>query len=133
VADDFSGSIRKFAKKTGITLDKVVRKVCIDMTADLVRATPVDTGMARSNWFFGTSRIAETTQAHDKRGSGSLARSAEFASTLKAGGVFYIANNSPYIVALEFGHSEQAPAGMARVTVARWQTIVNNAVKAVVG
>ena len=42
--------------------------------------------------------------------------------------MFYITNNLPYIMRLEFGYSKQAPAGMARITVDRFQTIVNRVV-----
>ena len=121
----FTSDLQKFSQKTGIRFDQVVRKVCIDVTSDLVKATPVDTGMARSNWFFGYGRNLSTGTDASKNGSPSIQRSQEFASTLKGGGEFFITNNLPYIMRLEFGYSTQAPAGMARKTVNRWQIIVN--------
>lgn len=125
----FEADLRTFAAKTNIRMDVVVRKVCIDVTRDLVKLTPVDTGHARSNWFVGTNRPSAVDSSASRNGSPSLARSAEFASTLKAGGVFYIANNVPYIMALEYGSSKQAPQGMARITVERWQQTVDKAVR----
>lgn len=125
----FQGDISKFAQKTGIAMDKIVRKVNIDMTRDLVKLTPVDTGLARSNWFFGFERDKSVDSSRVKSGSPSFARSAAFASTLKAGDVWYITNNVSYIMPLEYGHSKKAPGGMARVTVARWQEIVGKAAR----
>lgn len=124
----FGADLRAFQKKVGITGDKVVRKVCLDLTRDLVLATPVDTGLARSSYFFGTERNASVGDTASKNGSPSITRSSEFASTLKAGGVFYITNNQVYIMRLEFGSSKQAPAGMARIAVARWQERLNGIV-----
>lgn len=120
----FSGDLQRFAQRTGIRMDNVVRKVCIDLTRDLVLATPVDTGLARSSWFLGNDRSTAKEASPSKNGAPSLARSAAFAQTLHAGGIFYITNNVEYIMPLEFGHSKQAPAGMARITVDRWQARV---------
>jgi len=58
-----------------------------------------------------------------KSGAPSLSRCATYVSGLKAGGVTYLSNNVPYIMPLEYGHSTQAPAGMARVAVDRWNKI----------
>jgi hypothetical protein len=127
----FASDLSKFAQKTGTRMDQVVRKVCIDLTRDLILATPVDTGLARSSYFFGTDRNASVGDTASKNGSPSLTRSAEFAQNLKAGGVFYITNNVVYIMPLEFGHSKQAPAGMARVTVDRWQARLDGIVRQV--
>ena len=66
-----------------------------------------------------------------KNGRPSIQRSLEWAANLKAGGIYYITNNVPYIMRLEYGSSKQAPAGMARITVAKWQRIVDGAVGAV--
>ena len=124
----FEADVAKFARKVNARMDQVVRKVVIDMTADIVRMTPVDTGHARSNYFWGVQRVSAVDPTQDKRGGASITRAAEFSMGLRAGGVVYLTNNLPYIMALEYGSSKQAPAGMARVTVARFQRIVNAAV-----
>lgn len=122
-----TGDLRAFAQNTRIRGDQVVRKVTIDIARDLVQMTPVDTGHARSNWFFGYSPVTAQDPTASKNGAPSIRRSLEFAQNLKAGGVFYITNNVDYIMPLEYGHSKQAPAGMARVTVARWQAYIDGA------
>lgn len=125
----FASDLKKFALNTGTRMDQVVRKVCIDLTSDLVRLTPVDTGLARSSWFFGTFRKTDVGTDRVKSGSPSVVRSAEFAANLKAGGEFFITNNVPYIMALEYGSSRQAPGGMARRTVDNWQHRVDRIVR----
>lgn len=125
---DFGADIRGFARRTGIKFDLVLRKVVIDMTSDIVKMTPVDTGHARSNYFWGVSRVASIDATENKMGRASFARALEFSQAVKAGGTCYITNNLPYIMDLEYGTSKQAPNGMARIVVARWQEIVNKAV-----
>ncbi len=145
----FSDEIRAFATQTQIRMDMIVKKVTFDMTKSLVLMTPVDTGRARSNYFFGYDPVSSIDATEDKKGTPSFERCGQFLIALKAGGVFYITNNVEYILALEYGgmgrggpkvkgakttadgHSTQAPAGMARVTVARWQSIVKQAAAAV--
>ncbi len=125
----FGADVLAFGQKSGIRLDTVVRKVVIDMTSDIVKATPVLTGHAMSNWFWGSSRLTDEDPAEDKNGGPSIKRALDFAGGLSVGGVLYLTNNVSYIMALEYGHSKkQAPAGMARITVARWQEIVNKIV-----
>ena len=49
------------------------------------------------------------------------------ANDFKAGHVFYLVNNLPYIRRLEQGWSQQAPAGMVAVTVSEFQQTVARA------
>ena len=141
-AKTFALDVKLFAEKAGTVPDKVLRKVVFDITREIVQKTPVDTGHARSNWFWGVQVVSDEDATLSKSGAPSLTRAASFASTVRSGGVVYLTNNLPYIMALEFGsgrgggpkttadgHSTQAPAGMVRVTVARWQSIVDRAAR----
>lgn len=124
----FTGDLRAFALKTGTTMDKGERKVCIDITRDLILTTPVDTGLARNNYFFGLDRNGSTTVDVSKNGKDSTVRSLEWAGKLKAGGTWFITNNLPYILQImEYGTSKQAAPGAVSRIVARWQAIVDNA------
>lgn len=127
----FASQVAAFGSKCGIQLDQVVRKVVLDLGRELVERTPVDTGMARSNWFFGFDRVTSIETSASKNGGPSIRRAAAFTNDLKAGTVCYITNNLPYIMRLEYGHSGQAPGGMARITVERWQRIVDSAARQV--
>ncbi|WP_243286035.1 hypothetical protein [Geothrix terrae] len=109
--------------------DLLVRKVVLDVTSELVKLSPVDTGMFRANWFVGASLPTDTSQIPDKTGASSIARAASMAAMLKAGGTTWIVNNLAYAIPLEYGHSKQAPAGMVRITVTRWQPIVDQAAR----
>lgn len=126
----FASDLRRFAMRTGTKADRIVKKVCLDLNSDLIKACPVDTGLARSNFFFGVERIQEVEHATNQRGTPSTMRALQFVQNLKAGGVFYITNNVEYIMPIiEYGHSQQlATGGLSRI-VARWQEIVSGAAK----
>lgn len=127
MSGSFALDLSAFSKKASLRTDQILRKVVLDMTAEIVELTPVKTGMAKNNYFWGLSRVDSVESEPNTGGAASLERAADFAATAHGGGVFYLTNNLPYIMPLEFGHSTQAPAGMARITVARWQQLVNAA------
>lgn len=87
-------------------------------------------GRFRGNWMFSIgSPDSSTTEAVDPNGTKSTARIVAGALEFKAGETAYITNSLPYAIPLEFGHSTQAPGGMVRVTVARFQQIVLEAIR----
>lgn len=86
-------------------------------------------GRARANWQFAEGEIpAGEVDEVDPRGNSTVARLAGQIAQSRAGGVTYIANNLPYILPLEYGHSQQAPAGMVRVALTEYQQYIRNAV-----
>lgn len=115
----FELDMRRFIAKAGKEADLGVRKACLDITSGVIKDTPVDTGRARANWQASidapkTGSLDET----DKQGDVTIAKA--IASTTAAPGrVFYLVNNLPYAVPLEYGSSAQSPGGMVRVNLAR--------------
>jgi hypothetical protein len=107
----FNADLQRFADKTGVKLDLVVRKVALDIYEKVTVKTPVDTGRARGNW--NVSMGSPDLSVNNKATRAKRAR-------LKKGDgekVIFITNNLPYINALENGHSDQAPSGMLAVTL----------------
>ena len=126
----FSSDMRKFAKKTGITIEEAAVSVCSQVVESVIEKTPVDTGVARANWIATLdSAHSGTSSAKDKSGMVAIAKANSVAKKA-SGKVFYLTNNLPYIRKLEFGgynagpkgvggFSAQAPAGMVRITMAK--------------
>lgn len=126
----FAADIEKFTLKAKLKSDLLVRKVVFDVASELIKLSPVDTGMFRANWFVSNGvPTTETTRTPDRTGLVSVGRAHEAVNYIKAGGVSYIVNNLPYGMRLEYGSSDQAPVGMVRITAMRWQTIVNRAAR----
>lgn len=116
----FALDLNKFAAKAGANADKVVRKVCFDLAAQVIQGTPVDTGRARGNWQASLDRPREgSSDATDRSGAVTIA-AAGASITNAPGRIFYLTNNLPYIYRLEYlGWSQQAPTGWVRASVER--------------
>lgn len=85
-------------------------------------------GRFRANWMFGIGAIDPDTGASpDASGMASMQRVQTGAASMQMGQVAFISNALPYAMALEYGHSTQAPAGMVRTTLADWPLIVREA------
>ncbi|WP_455806667.1 hypothetical protein [Pseudomonas fluorescens] len=87
-------------------------------------------GRFRGNWQFSIGAPAEgELDQVDPAGGVTLAKLRLQVEQLTIGQTAYIVNNLPYAVPLEYGHSKQAPGGMVRITLARFQQIVDEATR----
>lgn len=87
-------------------------------------------GRFRGNWQFSIGAPAEgELDQVDPAGGVTLAKLRLQVEQLTIGQTAYIVNNLPYAVPLEYGHSKQAPGGMVRITHARFQQIVDEAIR----
>lgn len=122
----FSIDVANFAKKTGIGMDNAVRMIVIEIGSSIIRMTPVDTGRLKGEWQFTIQPASSQTGLS---GNSSQAKLQGDAIEMKAGMVGYITNLMPYAIPIEFGSSKQAPGGMVRITLERFQNIVNKAIR----
>lgn len=87
-------------------------------------------GQFRGNWQFSIGAPADgVLDQVDPGGNVTLAKLKLQVEQLTIGQTAYIVNNLPYAVPLEYGHSKQAPGGMVRITLARFQQIVDEAIR----
>lgn len=122
--------LEKYAKKKGEQLEKVRKQVAIEMYTGVVEKTPVDTGRARGNWQIGIG-IDITTPTDRESKTGAFGE--ELPKLGKAIGdeKIFISNNLPYIVALEYGHSKQAPNGMVGLTFIEIQSKIKELMRGI--
>ena len=97
------------------------KKIVRDLGRSVVLDTPVDTGQARGNWRFTTSKVSAAYDPRklDPRGTAAIGRLEAVIARLRLSDPVYITNNVPYIEKLETGWSQQAPAGMLGRNIAR--------------
>lgn len=106
--------------------EKAVIRLGLNITANLVEDTPVDTGWARANWVpaIGASRNSPA----ESQPTGSMVQTqAAFQQAGLVGllsyklpqGAIFIANNVPYINRLNDGSSTQAPTGFVQAAIRR--------------
>ncbi|MHC8299612.1 hypothetical protein [Pseudomonas sp. ZS1P83] len=87
-------------------------------------------GRFRGNWQFSVgSPVDGVLDQIDPAGNVTLAKLRLQVEQLSIGETAYIVNNLPYAISLEYGHSTQAPGGMVRITLARFQQIVDEAIR----
>jgi len=113
--------IDKWTKKVPSDISKVQRKISLDLSSNVIVRTPVDTGAARGEWLGSFDTPASSPSGMtDKTGAATLAKISNVVSGFdgKSDQVFYLTNNAPHIVKLEYeSHSPQAANGMVRVSV----------------
>lgn len=108
------------------------QKSFVAASQSVVLKSPVDKGTFKNNWFTEINTITtKTTTDTDKSGGARLKEAKDKSLKIKIGDSLSFANNLPYAVPLEYGHSLQAPAGMVRITAANWGGIVSQVVKSV--
>ena len=126
----FAESLAAFAEQTKEAIDDVFREVVIEIGTSVIRLSPVDTGRFKGNWQFTVGAPSnQSIDTFDKAGHETIATLVSEVSKLEAGQVAYIVNNLVYGVPLEYGYSDQAPAGMVQITLARFQQIVEEAIR----
>jgi hypothetical protein len=99
------------------TTNKLVRLVALEALKNIIIETPVDTGRARSNWFIGIDTpIDDITDETNWQGNSADQQAKLLQPTDKS--EIWLSNNLPYIVRLNDGWSDQAPAGFVEKGVA---------------
>ena len=121
----FAEQVGAFTRKAESKIETAIRKIALDVFTEVIMMSPVDTGRFRGNWQCAIgSAPSGILELDDKTGTAVLAKAQAEALGLKAGQTIFLVNNLPYAQALEYGHSQQAPGGMIRLTVQRWKPIV---------
>lgn len=123
----FEDIIDKWVEETEKTLDDVLQTVVIMVGKSVITLSPVDTGLFRGNWQLTFSGSHGPINRMDQTGNATLAELKSRAITFTAGQVAHIQNHIFYGYDLEYGSSSQAPHGVVRVTAARFNQIVKEA------
>jgi hypothetical protein len=113
----FGVQLDKFAKTVNVDVEKVVRRVSLDLWKRITVKTPVDTGRARANWM-----ISAKTPSGNQLPEGEYSDPPTPSVSNQGYDSVFVTNNLDYIGALEDGHSKlQSPEGMVAVSIAEVQ------------
>tara|TARA_R110000796_G_C14571530_1_gene435757 strand:- start:2496 stop:2906 length:411 start_codon:yes stop_codon:yes gene_type:complete len=102
-----------FAKRIDVGVGIAVEKIGRDLHGKIVKRTPVDTGRARASWDMTINNPSNYVP-----GEGDTTPEPLPSLDLDGNDQLYIVSNLVYIEPLEHGHSNQAPLGMVRLSVA---------------
>lgn len=141
----FDRQIAAFAKKANISIDRAIRGTSIKLFSAIILGWPVGEyddgrvgGRSRANWQAGGAIPTSGILAiEDKVGTSTVNKMTQFVNGSLNASVFTLSNNMPYAHKIEFGgypgngpntiggYSKQAPAGVVRINVARFQSILD--------
>lgn len=142
---EFMRSFDASAKVAKQDYHQALRGVALQMFGSIVLRTPVDTGRARGNWQieFNKTPTGEvgTAESWTQKGSEGVQAPTESRTSIavtneaqnrigygdKEFNSIVMANNLPYINRLETGWSDQAPAGMVRITLTEFEAALRKA------
>jgi len=131
----FTADVEKWKPRLGTLTGEMIQELCLTIAQNIVvggqfsPGTPVDTGYARSSWFVvvndatGESAVVGVND----RGVQAMDQISLTLLGVKSGDIVYLLTNTVYMRRLEYGHSQQAPAGMVRLTMAAGNLIADMA------
>ena len=130
-AADFSRSLMAMSVYIDGSIEKVLRKACIDLYRAIAEKTPVDTGRAKASWSLSThyadDKATEAEYSYNEVKQIIKDNVSGFKFSVHDGQVV-IYNNMEYIDILESGTgSEQAPNGMVSISLVEFTAFFNNA------
>lgn len=119
-----------FEAKTIDKMGRAARKITLDAFSGCIMMSPVDSGRFRGNWQTAVgSAPSGTVELLDKEGNTVIAQVSGVVDGMQIGDVIYMVNNLPYAEPLENGWSDQAPNGMVKLTVQRFQPIADAVIR----
>ncbi len=123
--------VRAIVRSLTRLAERAIVKITLDVTANLVETTPVDTGWARANWVPAIGRpfevdlrdVPPTSQnAASARSTQQSAMTSMVGYKLRRGRVF-VSNNVPYVPRLNDGSSKKEPAGFVQRAIRKAVTL----------
>lgn len=121
----FTLDVAAFVEKAKKNPETVVRAVSLKLFSAIIKSSPVDTGRFRNNWqTTGHTPATGLIAGVDPTGNNAVNSAATFITNSPGWDVFTLTNNLPYAERLEYGWSKQAPTGMVRVNIARFNSLL---------
>ncbi|MCX7509414.1 HK97 gp10 family phage protein [Delftia tsuruhatensis] len=125
----FAADLKKLCDAAGDKAELVVRGAALELGGQMVDRSPVDTGRFKNAWVTSTGAADKSQpEGADKSGARALTALNEKVAGWKPGQTIWILNNLSYAKPLEYGHSQQAPSGIVRLTVQNYGEAISKAV-----
>jgi len=131
----FLVDVDKWKARLGHLAGEAIQELCLVVAQNIVvggqfsPGTPVDTGYARSSWWIAVN--SDTGESAvlglNDKGAAAMEQITLRILGVKSGDIVYLLTNTVYMRPLEYGHSQQAPAGMVRLTMAAGTIIADYA------
>lgn len=122
----FADDVRTFAAKSQDNAALVHKRIALELFQRIILRTPVDTGRLRGNWQAGVGTyVPGEIDTRDPGGGGTVSLMTSVVMDAEPLTALTLTNNLPYAARIEYDNwSQQAPAGMVRVSAAEFRGIV---------
>lgn len=136
----FGKSLDKWMSKFEDRNERLIRGVATELARNIIvggnysPGSPVDTGFFRSLWKASINTEPMDTPISQPKNKEAISLDAfddvmAMLAQLKPGDMLWLSNAAVYGPALEYGHSQQAPLGFIRITLAAFEQIVTDEIK----
>lgn len=136
----FSSDVDAFVLSFNEGAEDAVRGTTIKLWSAIIKSSPVDEGRFRANWLATFGDTDKTVDSKDRSGSRATNKATNAVLKQKDFSQFTLTNNLPYGETIEFGrygdgpetsggYSKQAPQGVVRVNVKRFNTLLEQEAK----
>lgn len=127
---NFEDIINQWVEEVEVKTEDILQTSTYLIGKEVVTLSPVDTGLFKGNWQLTIGAPTDHSLVrHDKDGTQVLSDMSRVVRTFTPGQIAYIQNTVEYGYDLEYGSSNQAPDGMVRITEAKFQMIVDQAIR----
>lgn len=124
----FESDMKKIQERFDKRLHNATVATLLNVTTQVIKGTPVDTGRAKANWQATINRSANgTVESIDTSASGGKTlQTAVPVIQQSIGQVYHLTNNVPYIGKLEFipGYTKKTETGWVRKAVKQFNKIL---------
>lgn len=125
----FGKEVESFALQFEEATEKTIRATTIKLWNSITLSSPVDQGRFRANWFASYGDTSKVTDSTDKSGQKTIDRNKNDVLGQTDYSQFTLTNNLPYSERLEYGYSDQAPNGMVRTNIKRFNRLIEQEAK----
>ena len=121
----FALDVKAFCDKAKKNPETVMRSVTLKLFSAIIKSSPVDTGRFRGNWqTTGATPATGLIAGVDPTGNKAVNSAATYITNSPNWYEFTLTNNLPYAERLEYGWSKQAPTGIVRVNITRFNALL---------
>lgn len=127
---NFEDIINQWVEEVEVKTEDILQTSTYLIGKEVVTLSPVDTGLFKGNWQLTIGAPTDHSLVrYDEDGTQVLSDMSRVVRTFTPGQIAYIQNTVEYGYDLEYGSSNQAPDGMVRITEAKFQMIVDQAIR----
>ena len=134
----FSIDLSRAVKKVKENAEDVVKGTTFQLFTNIVKRTPVGNpsiwqskppkgyigGTLRNSWYCAINNAAGVPKRKPSKSGSESIKSLVAIQNYTLGDSVYLVNRAPYARRVEFGWSSQAPAGMARISLAEVKDVI---------